>query len=108
MKKLLLAFFALMLLPVASFAGNGSGAVSQIGAVQNGIVVFKTSSHTGAPVCASVALDWAINTSTASGKAIYALVLTAINQGKSISVTGNNTCDAWPDRETAAQVWVSP
>ncbi|MFC5741146.1 hypothetical protein [Dyella tabacisoli] len=90
----------------AAIAGNGSGKVTQIGSVQGGIVIFSTPTHTGSPVCASIPTDWAVNTGTAEGKAIYAMLLTAVNADRAVAVNGNNACDAWGDRETATQVWL--
>lgn len=106
MKLLKSAVIALACIGAPAFAGNGSGKVAQIGSVQGGVVIFSTQAHGGSPVCASVPNDWAINTSTAEGKAIYALLLTAVNSDRAVAVTGSNTCDAWGDRETAAQLWL--
>lgn len=101
-----LALTACALLPSIAFAGTGSGNVTQVGAIQSGVVIFITTTHSGAPVCGSN-YGWAINTGTASGKAIYALLLTAVNEGKTVTVQGANTCDAWADRETAAQLLIN-
>jgi hypothetical protein len=88
-------------------AGTGGGHVSKIQSVQNGVVIFQTDTQTGAPTCAAYSNQWAIDTSSLSGRAIYALLLTAVNQGKSVTVKGTGGCEAWYDRETAQQLIVN-
>lgn len=100
----LLAAAALSTFAGAAFAGNSSGTPAGVLAAQNGIVIFSAGTKAGGPVCASIPNDWAVNTTTPDGKAIYALLLTAISTGRNVAVTGTNNCDAWGDRETAAQL----
>ena len=88
----------------AAFAGNSSGTPTGVMAAQNGIVIFSAGTKAGGPACAAVPNDWAVDTSTAEGKAIYALLLTAVSTGRNVSVNGANNCSAWGDRETAAQL----
>ncbi|HEY0197996.1 MAG TPA: hypothetical protein VGC19_05565 [Rhodanobacter sp.] len=90
----------------SAFAGNGSGNVTQVGAVENGIVVFSTVVHTGTPTCVATQ-QWAINTTTVQGKGIYALLLTAVNDGKAVTVTGGNVCDVYGGIETAIRLYVN-
>jgi hypothetical protein len=47
----------------------------------------------GRPYCASnQGWDFALDTSTASGKATYALLLTAYTTGQIVNVSGSNAC----------------
>lgn len=87
-----------------SFAGTSNGAPTGVLAAQFGIVMFSAGTKTGAPACASIPTDWAINTTTPEGKSLYALLLTAVATGRNVAITGSNTCDAWPDRETAVAI----
>ena len=88
-------------------SGSGTGKINSIVVIGNGAVMIGLPTHTGAPACAS-APEFVIDTASANGKAIYALALTAISQGNSVSINGNGVCDVWADRETALQLWVTP
>ncbi len=59
---------------------------------------FTAGIKTGSPTCGNNN-QWAINLATAQGKTIYALLLSAQAQDKTVSVFGNNTCNNWGDRE---------
>lgn len=62
-------------------------------------VVFFTldGGHTSKPACS--ADSWALSLSTHSGRAMYALLLSAQSQGKQVWVHGTGACAAWGDRE---------
>lgn len=97
----------LMFSCVVSAAGNGGGRITSVGAIQGGVVIFKTEIHDNFPSCATIPGDWAITTDQPAGKALYALLLTAVSQGKTVEVSGTGACEAWGDRETAAQLWIN-
>ena len=84
--------------PLSALAGQSSGLVSEI--IVNGFnyLFFSAGTKSGSPACGNNN-SWALNLSTAKGRSIYALVLTAQAQGKSLVVVGNNTCNEWGDRE---------
>ena len=81
-------------------AGNGSGKVMQLMPHANDVVFFSLSGeHANPPKCSSTA--WSISLSTHTGRAMYALLLSAHTQGLRVHVQGTGDCSAWPDRETA-------
>ena len=105
----ILIFWFLLLLSGVSFAGNSAGMPANVG-LANGVAVFSAGYKSGGPACASVTQEWAIDATSPSGKSLYALLLTAIGNGRSISVygvgQGRDNCGAWPDRETANAIWL--
>lgn len=65
------------------------------GICSSGTCVFVKIEQTvsGRPSCASnQGWDFALDTSTASGRATYALLLSAYAAGQTINVAGSNTC----------------
>jgi hypothetical protein len=107
--KMFLSLLALgVLASGAARAGAGGGKVSTVVVIKGGIVVFNTATHVGYPICEEAPTQfWAIDSSTVNGKAQYALLLTAINNGMNVSVAGANTCDVYPTRETVQQLIVN-
>lgn len=62
----------------------------------------------GKPGCASNTYwDFALDTSTASGKATYALILTAYAAGQNISISGANTCSFSPGGAIENLYWIN-
>ncbi|MGH8602101.1 MAG: hypothetical protein ACREXR_04790 [Gammaproteobacteria bacterium] len=107
MKSLLRNAFALSALLAWSgaTAGNGSGKVVHLIAHAGDIVMFKLDeSHTGKPACSSN--EWALSLSTHSGRAMYALLLSAHSQGKRVVVQGADACSAWSDREAPIYIYM--
>ena len=97
MKRLAL----LLLMPVGiAYAGNGSGLINKIGVRQADVVVFNVENHTDKPDCNTVGDEWSISLATENGKSMYALLLSAAAQHKSVAVVGTGECQAWSDRET--------
>ena len=97
----------------ANASGSSSGQVTGILVVSapwaapspsSDVAVFSAGSHSGKPACSVIGDDWSISLTTPSGRAMYALILSAQAQGKSVNVAGSNTCSAWGDRETP--VWI--
>lgn len=81
-------------------AGNGSGKVTQLMPHAGDVVFFSLGGeHANPPKCSSTA--WSISLSTHTGRAMYALLLSAHTQGLRVQVQGTGDCSAWPDRETA-------
>jgi hypothetical protein len=105
---------SLIVAPVNSLASSvGSGSVTvelsiiSGGPTGQGVDLIAVSpAPPGQPGCASPNPGgYAIDLSTAGGRAAAALVLSAVTQNEKITVVGNGTCGLWGDRETA--VWVS-
>ncbi|WP_199100141.1 hypothetical protein [Dyella sp. ASV21] len=94
----------------AAFAGEAQGKILSTAVISNagfeGIVIFTTGVHTNKPSCSTSANDWAIDTKTPTGKSIYAMLITALTQNRSVTIVGNNKCDAWYDRETASGFFI--
>ncbi len=79
-------------------AGTSSGKVTTMIINATNFLFFTAGTKTGSPTCGNNN-QWAINLATAQGKTIYALLLSAQAQDKTVSVFGNNTCNNWGDRE---------
>lgn len=103
--KILLALLVSGLTPV-SFAGTGSGTINQIyvhspnsgySSAVEGLVFFTTAQHLSPPPCSGV--QWAFSLDNVRGRMMYALLLSAKAQGKSVTVYGDGTCTDWSDRE---------
>lgn len=103
MKSVLIA--VLVLFPISSYAGTGNGLVEKIivhqknaqyGATED-VVMFKVTMRNDAPTCSGT--EWAFSIETDLGKAMYAMLLSASAQRKSVFVQDSNGCSAWSDRE---------
>jgi hypothetical protein len=104
-----LAVLVALILGLCSFsalAGSGAGTVTVLRAHSSDIIMFKLSGgHVGKPACATATSDsWALSLTTHTGRAMYALLLSAQAQGKGVQVSGTGDCSAWPDRE--APIWI--
>jgi len=51
---------------------------------------------------------WAVDSSKPEGKAVMAVVLTALSTGKRIRVAGTGNCDVYYDSETVKYILVFP
>lgn len=97
---------ALAMFALPADAGTGSGLVRNILVTPKGIVTFNVDTHENAPACSNIKNDFAFDGSTSEGKAKLALLLAAANGKKAVSITGDGTCTAWPDRETPIYIMV--
>ena len=88
-------------------AGSSSGLVTLVMAHVGDVIIFSAGPHQNKPACSTAGEDWAFSLSTQTGKAMYALILSAQAQGKQINVMGTNTCPAWGDREAPAYVYIT-
>jgi hypothetical protein len=89
-----------------AIAGSSVGVVTRIYAHSGDVILFSAGSHQGKPACSTAADEWAFSLSTQSGKAMYALLLTAYAQGKQVAVVGTGTCSAWGDRESPVYIYI--
>lgn len=87
-----------------SYAGTSTGLVVNPGVINaNSVFIFGTGTINGAPSCVGANTNkWAIDISTAGGRATMAIVLNAYSLGKTVFVQGTNTCSVWADRESVA------
>ena len=81
-----------------SHAGSSSGKVTTMIINSSNFLFFTAGAKSGSPTCGNND-QWAINLATAQGKNIYAMLLAAQAQDRTVSVFGNNTCNNWGDRE---------
>lgn len=79
-------------------AGSSSGKVTSLIINSSNYLFFTAGVKIGSPSCGNNN-EWAINLTTAQGKTIYALLLSAQAQDKTVNVAGGNTCNNWGDRE---------
>lgn len=101
-----LVFLFLSVCSRSVMAGSGAGKVMVLRAHAHDVIMFGLSGgHASRPTCAAAVSDsWALSLSTHTGRAMYALLLSAQAQGKSVQVSGAGDCSAWPDRE--APIWI--
>ena len=91
-----------------AYAGSSAGTVGGIMPHVGDIVIFTAGTHQSKPTCsASAGDDWALSLSTQTGKAMYAALLLAKAQGKTVTVVGDNVCSAWADREAPRYILVN-
>lgn len=111
MKFAKLIFAALCLsLAGASQAGTQTGVIENIYVrASDGLVYFvlKGSAKTGSPACATIGYWMLKDENSAAGKRQYALLLAAQLAGKTIVVSGFNTCTRWADGEDADLIVVT-
>jgi hypothetical protein len=84
------------------YAGTQSGTVDYITVrASDGLVYFtlKGGSKTGSPSCAKIGYWMIKDENSNSGKLQYSMVLSAHASGKTINITGMNTCTRWGDGE---------
>lgn len=96
-KYLLIAIASTMIIGHAH-AGTSTGKVTTMIVNASNFLFFTAGTKTGSPGCGNNN-QWAINLGTAKGKSIYAMLLAAQMQDKSVTIYGNNTCNEWGDRE---------
>lgn len=103
----------LVLLSVSnvSYAGYGTGKITSLyvheqGGTGEGVVMFRITQHLYPPSCSKIGdpTEWAFSLAKQSGRAMYALLLSAEARSVNVNVVGygNNedgNCDAWGDRE---------
>jgi hypothetical protein len=104
--KIIFSTFALFF-SMTAVAGWTSGQIKSILITKNNILMFDSGIKNQPPNCQTVANQWAVDLSTSSGKAIYALLLSAQVQDKEVVVVGQNSCAVWPDRETVDYLWIN-
>jgi hypothetical protein len=103
-KKMKKIVFALICFLAAghSFAGTQTGTVENLYLrASDGLVYFflKGSVKSASPACALVGYWMIKDENSAAGKRQYAALLAAQASGRTISITGANTCSRWPDGE---------
>jgi hypothetical protein len=108
MFRRVISALSLMVLASSASAGSSSGIVAGIYANDDDTIIFFAGSHEGKPACSTVGDSLALSLATPAGRAMYAMLLSAQAQGKSVSVGGTGTCSATPDRESPRYIAVFP
>ena len=71
-------------------------------------VMFEAGTNSMKSECSTQGNEWASSVATPTGKAMYALLLTAAASGRAVSVVGSADCSAWGDREAPRYITLSP
>ncbi|MEG8033544.1 hypothetical protein QP179_19205 [Sphingomonas aurantiaca] len=105
MNKFSIAAVALASVSVspATASNTGSGYISSIHAMSNGVVMFlHAGGRSAVPSCVNAATStrWAINATTEAGKVQLSVLLSAYGSNKKIHINGTGACSAWGDTET--------
>jgi hypothetical protein len=100
MKSVLAALTAFS--PLLSMAGSAApGILSDAYVMSTGVaMVISNGARSGAPACATVYNRFAVDATTAAGKAQLAALLAAFTSGKPVEIVGTGACTAWPDTES--------
>lgn len=101
------AAFALVLLGTTSaFAGQQTGQVTElITRANDGLIYFFMSGPaSGRPGCATAPYWMIKDENSPAGKRQLAILLAARTSGRSVTVTGSNTCTRWPDGEDVNEI----
>ena len=86
----------------SSYGGSQTGVVTSLDIrASDGLAYFHLSgTASGRPTCAASSVYWMIKAENSlAGKQQLAMLLTALASGKTITVTGANTCSRWSDGE---------
>ena len=93
-------FLAVAMVASFAYAGTSSGLITALKVHTGDVVMFSTGPINQKATCGTAGDEWALSLNTPTGRAMYALVLSASAQGKAVLVTGTNACNAWADCET--------
>ncbi len=82
-----------------AMAGNGNGLLTRVLMLAPSTAITGTATTPAQASCATEG-EWAVDVSTAQGKSIYAMMLTAKSLDAPVTIVGTDTCDVIGDRET--------
>jgi len=110
--KISIVGLAMAVLPSAAFATptySGLNTIPYVVAYQSGYVVFSIASAPSSPwsTC-NVNHQFVIGTSTASGAAIYNVIIRAQQDAKTVYVVGKGTCTQLSQIEDVDGVQINP
>jgi hypothetical protein len=106
MSKKVVKILLCLLCISSAYAGDSKGKVAHLMVHRGDVVMFSAGQHSNKPSCSKVGEHWALSLKTEDGKSMYALLLSAAAQGNVVGVLGDNTCNAWGDREQPLHMWV--
>jgi hypothetical protein len=84
-----------LLLPFSAYCGNSVGDVTEVlvlAAYANLVFVKVSGSNASLPACSIASNRYVLDTSTNTGKQIFAMVLAAKHAGAAITLVGAGTC----------------
>lgn len=99
------------LLSTPATAGTQIGQVTELRtrARDNLIYFYLTGSASGRPACAAGYAYWMIkDENSATGKRQFAMLMSAMLAGKTVSVSGTGACTRWADGEDVEEVVLLP
>jgi hypothetical protein len=104
MMRLTLAILAGSITSSAFASASDQGFTSQILTTSDGRAFFEQSgTRTTRPACATLT-RWAFDSTTATGQAMMANLLTSNAQGRKVYISGSGNCSAWGDSETVGGI----
>lgn len=103
MKKKIIALFLTITTSFTFAAGTSTGQVGMMLVNAYNFLFFSAGTKSGSPVCGNND-QWVVDLSSPTGKSIYALLLYAQGQGKTVFVVGTGACANWGDREDALYI----
>lgn len=108
MKKAI--FFTISLLfSLLSHAGEQTGTIQYLRVrASDGLIYFALTgtAKTSSPACATRGYWMIRDEKSGAGKQQYAMLLAAQLTGKSVVVSGLNTCSRWPDGEDVNDIYI--
>jgi hypothetical protein len=108
MKKLFLIVVTVFSLD--SYAGNQTGVVDYVLVrASDGLISFRLKGGTmnAAPTCATQGYWMIKDENSNAGKLQYSMILSAQASGKTVYISGTNTCARWSDGEDADLIKIS-
>lgn len=112
MKSYALPLLSILFACSPAYCGTASGKITMIYAhekvvsgIDRGIIIFNVENRKDIPAigsvtgCAASISEWAFDSGSDHGKAMYAMLLAASSQGKPVFVQGSGDCKDIADRE---------
>jgi hypothetical protein len=85
--------------PALAQSVDSVGTVTRLMPHQGDIAIFTISGpRTNSPACSTQGTEWALTLTTPTGRAMYAMLMVAATQNKTLRVVGWGTCLSWTQR----------
>ncbi len=100
---------AILSLPAAAGSQAGQLTVLRTRSSDNLVFFYLNGTATGRPACAAGTTYWMIkDENSATGKRQFAMLMSAMLAGKTVSVSGTGACTRWGDGEDVEEVVLLP
>lgn len=99
----------LLIISFNSYSGSQTGTVNYvIVRASDGLVYFtlKEGTLNNRPACATIGYWMIKDENSTAGKQQYSMILTAHASGKTVNITGMNTCKRWGDGEDVNSIQI--